>query len=186
MAKAYLSLLSGFVFGLGFLGGVPGSPQVNLAPHSITLRGQVQTEGGKVVPIGVTVTLQTGAGMPVQSGPTDSSGNFEFTGLGAEHYTLIVRAEKYQPFEQSLDFSNGWDEYHAVTVLLVPLDKSDATVAAPPPLTDEAAPKSARKEFEKGAHAWREKNLTEARRHLEKAVAVYPCYARAQAALGGD
>jgi tetratricopeptide (TPR) repeat protein len=183
MAKAYLSLLWGFVFGLGFLGAAPGSPQMNGASHSITLRGQVQTEGGQVIPIGVTVTLQTSAGMPVQSRPVDSNGAFEFVGLAAEHYTLRVRAENFQPFEQSLDFSNGWAEYHVVTVVLVPLDKSKASAAAPPPLTDEAAPKSARKEFEKGARAWREKNLTGARRHLEKAVAEYPCYARAQTAL---
>jgi tetratricopeptide (TPR) repeat protein len=183
MAKVYLSLLWGFVFGLGFLAAAPGSPQMGGAPHSITLRGQVQTEGGQVIPIGVTVTLQTGAGMPVQSRPTDSNGSFEFTGLAAEHYTLSARAEKFQPFEQSLDFSIGWAEYRVVTVVLVPLDKSKATAAAPPPLTDEAAPRSARKEFEKGARAWREKNLTGARRHLEKAVAEYPCYARAQTAL---
>ena len=52
-----------------------------------------------------------------------------------------------------------------------------------PSLTDQAAPKSARKEFKKGSRAWRENEPTEARKHQEKAVEEHPCYARAQAAL---
>jgi tetratricopeptide (TPR) repeat protein len=45
----------------------------------------------------------------------------------------------------------------------VPLDKSETTAASAPPLTDEAARRNARRDFEKGARAWREKKLGEAR-----------------------
>jgi len=151
--------------------------------HNITLRGQVQTRDGQVIPVGVTVTLETQEGTPIMSRPVDSSGNFEFAGLLAGNYSLSVKDGDFQPYQQSLDLSDGWITFHSVRIVLLPLDKSKVNLSALPSLTDQAAPKNARKEFEKGTHAWRENKLTEARNHLEKAVEEYPCFARAQAAL---
>jgi tetratricopeptide (TPR) repeat protein len=65
------------------------------------------------------------------------------------------------------------------------LTKNKAAAAADlPALTDEAAPRKARKEYEKGSRALKERNLNEARVHLEKATEEYPCFARAQTDLG--
>jgi tetratricopeptide (TPR) repeat protein len=68
-------------------------------------------------------------------------------------------------------------------VCLVPIDTKK-----PPPLpetvTDLAAPKQARREFERGLRELGVGKLEEARKHLEKAVGEDPCYARAQTALG--
>jgi tetratricopeptide (TPR) repeat protein len=151
--------------------------------HNITLRGQVRTRDGQVIPVGVTVTLETQEGMPVMTRAMDSSGDFEFAGLVAGNYSLSVKADDFQPYQQSLDLSDAWIIYYSVKIVLLPLDKSKVKLSALPSLTDQAAPKNARKEFEKGTHVWRENKLTEARTHLEKAVEEYPCYARAQAAL---
>jgi tetratricopeptide (TPR) repeat protein len=129
------------------------------------------------------VTLGTRDGIPLASHPTDSSGNFEFTGLDSAVYTLSVRTDGFQTYEQTLDFTDPGDTFRNVIVSLSPIDKPTAHLSTLPALTDQAAPKSARKEFQKGNRAWRENRPKEARKHLEKAVDEYPCYARAQATL---
>ena len=63
------------------------------------------------------------------------------------------------------------------------MGKNNATPPAEA-ATDLAAPKQARKEYEKGSVEVAGGNLEEAREHLEKTVAEDPCYARAQTALG--
>jgi tetratricopeptide (TPR) repeat protein len=128
-------------------------------------------------------TLQTQQGSPVASQPVDSAGNFEFDALSPGTYILTIKADNFQTYQQTFDFSDGWASYHSVQVFLLPQDKAQVNLSSLPAMTDQAAPKSARKEFEKGARAWRENNSKEAQDHLEKAVAAYPCYARAQSAL---
>jgi tetratricopeptide (TPR) repeat protein len=93
---------------------------------------------------------------------------------------LTVTADKFQTYQQSLDLTFRELTY-TVNVYLTPADKTEVKV--PPALTDEAAPKAVRKEYEKGQHALAANKLPEARRYLEKAVADYPCYARALDAL---
>jgi len=52
-----------------------------------------------------------------------------------------------------------------------------------PSRTDALAPGKARKEWEKGSRALANRKLDEAQAYFEKAVAAYPCYARAQTDL---
>jgi tetratricopeptide (TPR) repeat protein len=80
----------------------------------------------------------------------------------------------------------GWEASRYPTIYLVPLAKKGSATpsSSAEAATDLAAPKNARKEYEKGSRALHSGNLEEARKHLEKAVAEDPCYARAQTALG--
>jgi tetratricopeptide (TPR) repeat protein len=167
----------------GALCALPFPPQKTFQHHDIVLHGHVQTTGGQAVPAGVTVTLETRDGIPLASHQTDSGGNFEFAGLDSAVYTLSVKAEGFQNYEQTLDFTDPGDTFRNVIVSLTPIDKPGAHLSALPALTDQAAPKSARKEFEKGDRAWRENKLKEARNHLQRAVQEFACYARAQATL---
>jgi tetratricopeptide (TPR) repeat protein len=160
-------------------------PAQHQVAQDVTLHGQVQTKDGRGISEGVMVTLQTSDGAPVATLQPDWNGNFEFSGLLATVYTLSAKAEKYQNFQQTLDFTDARVTYHTFNIVLAPLEKPAVNPATLPTLTDQAAPKSARKEFEKGSRAWRENKTAEARNHLEKAVEEYPCYARAQAALAG-
>ena len=153
------------------------------AGHNITLHGQVQTKDGRGISAGVMVSLRTSAGAPVATRQPDWNGNFDFVGLSATIYTLSAKGEKFQPLQQTLDFTDARVTYHTLNVVLSPPDKPAVNPAALPFLTDQAAPKNARKELEKGTQAWRENKPTEARKHLEKAIEEYPCYARAHAAL---
>jgi len=165
------------------LGAAVGVPAQYEVAHNITLHGQVQTKDGRGISQGVMVSLQTSDGAPVATRQPDWNGNFEFVGLSATIYTLSAKAEKFQPFQQTLDFTDARVTYHTFNIVLTPPDKPAVNLAALPSLTDQAAPKSARKELEKGTRAWRENKPTEARKYLEKAIEEYPCYARAHAAL---
>ena len=181
--KSYSPLYKWIVGGAVALCAVLPSPAQHEVAQDITLHGQVQTKDGRGVSEGVMITLQTSDGAPVATRQPDWNGNFEFTGLLATVYTLRAKAEKFQNFQQTLDFTDARVTYHTVNIVLLPPEKAAVNLAALPSLTDQAAPKIARKEFEKGTRAWRENKPAEARKHLEKALEEYPCYARAQAAL---
>ncbi len=152
------------------------------AEQTVDLQGQVNVERSQAVVAGATVRLETREGMLVMQAFTSSSGQFEFMNLQKAAYRLTVIAEGYQPFQQDVDLSAS-----AGTVVdnlaLVPQGPGKASSAEAPSLTDLNAPKKARKEFEKGDRALEAGNFSEARSHLEKAVAEYPCYARAQTDL---
>ena len=156
--------------------------QLNVA-QNITLHGQVQTRDGRPMAVGVMLSVETSTGEPVATRQSDWNGNFEFVGLSATIYTLRAKADKFQDYQQNLDFTDARVTYHTVTIVLSPKGQSPVNLSALPSLTDQAAPKNARKEFEKGSRAWRENKPAEARKHLEKAVEEYPCYARAHVAL---
>ncbi|MFZ0959661.1 MAG: tetratricopeptide repeat protein [Terriglobia bacterium] len=163
--------------------GQQSNPQFIPPVHNMTVRGMVETKDGNATPVGVMVFLQTQQGAPIASQPVDSAGTFEFDELARGIYTLTFKAENYQTCQESVDLSRGGTTLSSVQVFLVPLDKAKINLSSLPAMTDQAAPRSARREFEKGARAWREKNLSKARDHFEKAVAAFPCYARAQCAL---
>ena len=155
-------------------------PSPSLADQSVTLRGQILTKDGQVIPSGVTVSLETNQGQLAGSRSADAFGGYVFDGLPVGSYHLTVTADKFQIYQQDVDLSFRQESY-TLNIFLTPANKTVVKVA--PALTDEAAPKTARKEYEKGEHALNEKKIPDARRHLERAVAAYPCYARAQVEL---
>jgi tetratricopeptide (TPR) repeat protein len=97
-------------------------------------------------------------------------------------YRLIVTAEGFETWQQEIDLGEGANEY-IVRITLSPLNKVKEIAALAPALTDAQAPKTARKEYEKGSRALAARQFDEARTHLEKALSEFPCYARAQTDL---
>jgi tetratricopeptide (TPR) repeat protein len=152
------------------------------AAEGRTAVGQVRSLAGDVVTDGVTLRLETTDGtlIAVQTGSTD--GRFQFNGLSMLVYKLTVTATGFQPFATEVDLS-GYRPNISVDVTLVPSNKTKSTPATLAPMTDEAAPKRARKEYEKGSRALDEQNFSEAQLHFQKAIDQYPCYARAQTDL---
>jgi tetratricopeptide (TPR) repeat protein len=126
------------------------------------------------------VRLETSEGDLVREETSSSSGRFDIPNLRRIVYRLTVTAEGYRPYQEPLDLTRS-AERTMVSVLLSPAEKE----AAAPPLsrTDAAAPKSARKEYQKGVRAVAQNKLDEAEAHFQKAVVDYPCYARAQTLL---
>lgn len=171
-----IAIFAGALFLLGWT----AFPVEFFADQNVTLKGQVLTKDGQVVPSGVTISLEGENGELLGSRPTDAFGNYSFEGIPAGNYHMTVTADKFQAYQQDVAL-NFRQVTYTVNVYLTPNNRIQVKV--PPALTDEAAPKTARKEFEKGRRDLEQNRFTEARRHLERAVEEYPCYARAQDAL---
>jgi tetratricopeptide (TPR) repeat protein len=149
---------------------------------TIDLRGKVRTDNGQTIPFGVTVRLESTDGRLVAEQPANSNGDFDFPNILKIDYIVFVRAEGFQPFEREVNLAERANVYF-LDVSLSVANKTKLNSAALPSLTDASAPKKARKELEKGAQALERRNLPAAQAHLEKAVGIYPCYARAQVLL---
>jgi|SRR5579863_785551 len=155
-----------------------GSPQA-----SVTLGGWVRADYGQSIPSGVTVRLETDEGNIGGSQPANTSGYFEFVGLAKIYYRLTVTAPGFQPYQQEVDLRSVGDKL-VINVQLSPAPKSASDVRpVSSSFTDNNASKKAHQEYEKGARAAREGNLSAAQSHFEKSVKEYPCYARAQTDL---
>jgi len=148
-------------------------PQVELA-------GIIHIEGAKKRVIGATVTLQDPQGKVVDEQST--SGEFHFEGVRKGAYTLVVVAQGYQNYSQTIDLTNFSGTY-LVNITLNPSDSAETSTTDAPSRTDATAPKQALREWEKGVRASQGKKIGEARDHFERAIAIYPCYARAQTDL---
>jgi len=149
---------------------------------TIELRGRVRTDSGQTIRFGVTVRLETTDGQVVAEQPANSNGEFYFPSISKRTYILKVRAEGFQPFETEVNLGERANLF-ILDINLSSANKTKLNPAALPSLTDASAPKKARKELETGAQALEGRNLPEAQAHLEKAVGIYPCYARAQVLL---
>jgi len=161
----------------------PSMNETAYCPHenAIPLEGQVRTTDNSPLPQNVKVILETAQGTFSDQKFVSADGRFRFLTVEGVKYRLIVVAQGFQSAKQDVD--DNWGANHSPTIYLVPSGKKNS---APPAevASDLAAPKPARKEYEAGYRELQAGNLEDARKHLEKAVGVAPCYARAQTALG--
>jgi len=178
--SAHLSIL--FLLSLEFASQPSASQQkqTELAQNEV-LSGRVVTDSGQTIRFGVTITLETDSGERVAQTPANSDGRFEINFLRKMRYRLTVTAEGFETWQQEVDLAFGAGQT-ILRITLTPSNKVKESTAAAT-LTDDQAPKSARKEYEKGSRALAARELPEARTHLEKALSEFPCYARAQADL---
>ena len=178
--SAHLSIL--FLLSLEFASQPSASQQkqIELAQNEV-LSGRVVTDSGQTIRFGVTITLETDSGERVAQTPANSDGRFEINFLRKMRYRLTVTAEGFETWQQEVDLAFGAGQT-ILRITLTPSNKVKESTAAAT-LTDDQAPKSARKEYEKGSRALAARELPEARTHLEKALSEFPCYARAQADL---
>ena len=153
--------------------------------HAISVVGQVTAEGDRGIPIGVTVFVETYDGKSVGEFATNGQGQFRLTLVPAMlPYRLTVKAAGYYPIQQELDLRER-QAILTVTVraVLTPIPGAKRADEAAPTLTDQSAPRKARKAYEKGVRAVQAHDLPDAQSDFSEAVAVYPCYARAQTGL---
>ena len=150
--------------------------------ETVSLGGQVRNSDGQIIPSGVNLRLETPQGMLVETQPANANGQFEFTDVKKERYRLTASAKGFQTVQQDLDLRLTASRV-LVNLFLRPEGQIKSETAAPAVLTDERAPKKARDELAKGARALSKENYPDARAHLERAIAEYPCYARAQTQL---
>jgi tetratricopeptide (TPR) repeat protein len=168
-----------------FLGAVVlcgAQAELALGQQSVRLEGKVRTDSGVTLKSGVRVRVETREGELVAEQPVNSEGAFKFDSLPKKECRLIVTADGYEPYREALELGYG-STFFIRNISLAPLRKISEAGGAAEPRSDSLAPKTAKKEYEKGAGDLAEKNLEGAKTHLENAVREYPCYARAQTDL---
>lgn len=147
-----------------------------------SIEGQVRVTTGGALPSGIVVKLEVAENIVAAQQMVGTTGKFAFYDLKDKYYQVIVTAEGYQPASAQVDM-----QYYASrfpTVYLTPLGPKKTPPVPPGSVTDLAAPKKARKEYERGHDALEAKDFAGARQHLEKAVETDACYARALTELG--
>jgi tetratricopeptide (TPR) repeat protein len=142
-----------------------------------SIEGQVRVTTGGALPSGITVRLEEAENVVVAKQMLGATGKFAFYDLKAQYYQVTVTAEGYQPGTAQVDMHYVASRYP--TIYLIPLGAKKTPPAPSASTTDLAAPKKARKEYEQGHEAFEAKDLVGARKHLEKAIEMDPCYARA-------
>ncbi len=127
------------------------SPPTAYPQETLTLIGHIRTQDGRVLPSGVTVRLETPERMPITTKAPDSEGHFEINGVPSPRCHLIVMAEGFQPYLQDLDW--GLSKTVTLSIYLVPINKAKSSPQAVATLTDDNAPKKARKALQEIAAA---------------------------------
>jgi tetratricopeptide (TPR) repeat protein len=148
----------------------------------VQIEGTVRMEETDKHSRGATVRLEDQQGRVVGEEEVSPNGQFSFTGLPRLVYRLIVSAEGYETYIEHIDLTNSG----GMSTLNISLKlKNGGGIAATSSSarSDASAPKKARRELESGVRASDERKLSEAHAHFEKAVEIYPCYARAQVHL---
>lgn len=159
------------------------SPSVS-QQRMLSIQGQVHTANGSPLPLDITVRLEAAEEVSVTQQYVGANGKFEFDNLKGGLYRLTVTAKGYKTATQDVDMHYFASRYPNIYLVQQDTKETAAPSSHTVPSTDLAAPKNARKEYEKGHRSLQSGNFEEARSHLEKAVAEYPCYARALASLG--
>jgi tetratricopeptide (TPR) repeat protein len=166
-------LLGGFV-----LGGL--QLEVALGQQTARLEGRVWSDAGGTPCSGVEIRIEAGGGEFIAEQPTDSDGAFHFENLPKVNGRLMVTADGFEPYQESIDLAHGGTVFIR-NINLTPVRRVHVSAAA---RSDNLAPKNARREYKRAARELAAKNLERAKVHLEKAVREFPCYARAQTVLG--
>ncbi len=162
-----------FVWGQRNVAGITGS---------CTINGQVRTDAGVAVR-NATVRLETQEGEMVDQRPVTTAGQFFFSDIPKGDYALIVSAEGFETYREEVNMRDGPDRYN-VSISLSPAGNLDQPRAEAPALSDAQAPREAKRNYDKGVKSIASRRYGDARKHLQSAVDLYPCYARAQTKLG--
>jgi tetratricopeptide (TPR) repeat protein len=131
------------------------------------------------------VELQTGNGLAITSGFTDSNGMAFFGGLRGGGYRLRITGHDIVETLTSIFFVDSRERNHTeVVTVQSAASQSGAGPANSVAVVDLNVPKRAQKEYDKGADAFKRGDLEPARKQFESAIAAYPNYASAYNLLG--
>jgi thioredoxin-like negative regulator of GroEL len=154
-----------------------------LFAQSGTLTVKVRDAGTEEPIAQADVSLATfGGGAQPQRGFTDKTGTITLGGVSVGNYYLEVRAPGYIPSRESIDVPVGAMQSEEVVLRpdkrAAPSDRTGSLASS----ADLAAPKDARKQLEEGVKRF-PTDPQEAARRFQKAIDIYPQYARAYAML---
>jgi Flp pilus assembly protein TadD len=172
-------------FCTGFVAAQSRTPPVTTAAG--TIRGSVLLPSGSFLNESVKITLQSIRGIR-SSVYTDNRGQFQFGGLAAGSYQIVVEADekRFEVTTATVEVYPGGPAVLSITLKEkndpAKLKKEGTTVSATE--LDPAIPAKARKEFDRASDAGRNGKPEEATAHLRKAIEIYPNYLMARNDLG--
>jgi Tfp pilus assembly protein PilF len=151
-----------------------------MTQEQLTVR--VAFEDDRPVPPDLRVELLSIYGSTVDIRATDVSGTVRFTRLTPAKYRVRITGAGIITTESGeIDMTASGPE---VTEYMHVRREPSSTVDAGPLATiDVNIPPEARKEFDKASEKMEQKNWTEAKTHLDRAIAIYPKYALAYNSL---
>jgi Flp pilus assembly protein TadD len=166
-----------------------GMGQVRTAPttgNGGSIRGAVLQPNGSFLNERVKISLQSVRGTK-SSVYTDDRGQFQFVGLAAGSYQIVVEPDpaRYEVTTVNVEVYPG-----GPAVVSIPLREKNLVAATKnsPNISvaevDPDIPSKARKEFERANDASRNGKTDEAITHLRKAIEIYPKYLMARNDLG--
>lgn len=158
---------------------------------SLQVNGQVRFGDSKIPAENVLVRIESFSGGLVAQVTTDRTGKFSFTGLQPQQYIVTVHHPGYIDMRETVELNTANSRY--LNFLLVQ-DKTslvnrrkigDST--APPSILAANIPAGAQEEYAKAESLLseqRKEKTSDAIKHLEKAIAIYPDFLAAHLALG--
>jgi tetratricopeptide (TPR) repeat protein len=148
------------------------------------IQGRVEYGDGRPA-AGVTVQLQTSEGTPAGIEPTNSSGEFSFTGIRPGTYTVMVWRAGYRTATRFVE-ARGRLAGAANTLVLTLVAEAKPGVAAESTISVQELriPEKAQREYREGVASMAAGKRAEAASHFERAVKLYPRYAEGYIRLG--
>lgn len=151
-----------------------------MTEEQLTVR--VAFEDDRPVPPDLRVELLSIYGSTVDIRATDVSGTVRFTRLTPAKYRVRITGAGIVTTESGeIDMTASGPD--VTEYMHVQREPSSTVDAGPPPSIDANIPPEARKEFDKASEKMEQKNWTEAKTHLDRAIAIYPKYALAYNSL---
>jgi tetratricopeptide (TPR) repeat protein len=161
---------------------------LSAAAQGHTIRGKVRNSAG-VNMSRVSVNLETGTGAMINQTVTNNEGDFNFSGLSDNSYTLTVSAPDYIPVSERVEFvrSVGANEPGEVrTVEIVLNGNMNARTARREVSFVQNVPKEAKDKFAQGMQSLKDGRTKEAVGYLEQAIGIFPDYFDARSALANQ
>jgi tetratricopeptide (TPR) repeat protein len=187
-ARLFPGFLSLLLLGVPAFAQDPGMrPPTDPAPAPgrgviVEIEGRVVsgTDGASLA--NVRVSLMDARGSLRATMYTREGGSFQFTPLAPGRYTLVFFHEEYGELTQTVEMV--FASQRGMIVRMVPPTPVAVAAAHTVPVWAMRVPKKAEQEYERGLEAFAANDLRAAAEAFERAIAEYPDYAIALAALG--
>lgn len=160
--------------------------QVNRDTCQLTIRVRTMQDGEYNRPLRVELLSQQGS--PISAAQTNGTGNADFQVMSGVAYRVLVSGEGVETTSYEFRITDG-QQVHMETVNVkasASSNQQQQTHGSAPTisLAEMNVPDKARDELQKGMEAFAKGDMTKAQQKFEKAISIYPQYARAYAAEG--
>lgn len=153
-----------------------------------TIRGKVRSADGSGIPH-VLVSLESGNGAPIGQATTNNEGDFYFSGLTENSYTVNASVPDHQPASQQVRFIKivaptdpGETQLVEITLRSIRKDSQFSIY----PVFAQDIPPAAKTKFDEATRSLKNKDSKKAIATMREALAILPDYFDARLALASE